>query len=38
VKEFRKGKASSEEIMEYALGLHAGAPDDKATESPGDAK
>jgi ribose transport system ATP-binding protein len=40
VKEFRKGAASSEEVMEYALGLHAGggATDDAERKSPGDAE
>ena len=38
VKEFNKGQASSEEVMEYALGLHASTSDDTATKSPGDAK
>ena len=38
VKEFGKGEASSENVMEYALGLHTGASEEKATTSPGDAR
>jgi ribose transport system ATP-binding protein len=38
VKEFKKREASSEDVMEYALGLHASAPDETAATSPGDAE
>ena len=38
VKEFGKGEANSENVMEYALGLHASTSDLTTMKSPGDAK